>query len=49
MKGPHDDKLTWPLRGECEVKLLNQISECEYYSAAVPYMVLIYSPGYANW
>ena len=22
MKGPHDDELTWPLRGKCEVKLL---------------------------
>ncbi|XP_065903398.1 TNF receptor-associated factor 4-like isoform X2 [Dysidea avara] len=27
MKGPHDDELTWPLRGEFEIKLLNQISD----------------------
>jgi len=32
MKGPHDDELTWPLRGKFEVKLLNQISDCEHYS-----------------
>ena len=27
MKGPHDDELTW---GKVEVKLLNQISDCEH-------------------
>ena len=32
MKGPHDDELTWPLRGEFEIKLLNQISDSEHYS-----------------
>ena len=37
MKGPYDDKLTWPLRGKFEVKLLNQISDCEYHSMIVTY------------
>jgi len=32
MKGPHDDQLKWPLRGHCEVKLLNQISNCKHIS-----------------
>ena len=27
MKGPHDDGLTWPLRGEFKVKLLNQVRD----------------------
>ncbi|XP_065901932.1 TNF receptor-associated factor 4-like [Dysidea avara] len=37
MKCPHDDELTWPLRGKFEVKLLNQISDCEHYSVAWMY------------
>ena len=37
MKGPHDDELTWPLRGKFEVKLLNQISDCEHYSYTLSY------------
>ena len=36
MRGPHD-KLTWPLRGEFEIKLLNQISDSEHYSAIIPF------------
>ena len=36
-KGPHDDELTWPLREEFEVKLLNQISDCEHYSKRAVY------------
>ena len=32
MKGPHDDELTWPLRGKFEIKLLNQISDSEHHS-----------------
>ena len=31
MKGPHDDELTWPLKGKFEIKLLNQISDSEHY------------------
>ena len=27
MKGPHDDELTWPLRGMFTIQLLNQISD----------------------
>ncbi|XP_065902707.1 TNF receptor-associated factor 4-like [Dysidea avara] len=37
MKGPHDDELTWPLRGKFEVTLLNQISDYEHYSVTVTY------------
>ncbi|XP_065902684.1 TNF receptor-associated factor 4-like [Dysidea avara] len=35
MKGPHDDELTWPLREKFEVKLLNQISDCEHRKSTV--------------
>ena len=31
MKGPHDDELTWPLRGKFEIKLLNHISDSEHH------------------
>ena len=37
MKGPHDDELTWPLRGKIEMKLLNQISDSEHHSMTVTY------------
>ena len=37
MKGPHDDKLTWPVRGKFEVKMLNQISDCKHYSLVIVY------------
>ena len=37
MKGPHDDELTWPLRGEFEIDLLNQISDSEHDSMTVAY------------
>ncbi|XP_065902015.1 TNF receptor-associated factor 4-like [Dysidea avara] len=37
MKGPHDDELTWPLRGKFEVILLNQISDCKHHSVTVTY------------
>ena len=37
MKGPRDDELTWPLRGEFEIKLLNQISDSEHCSTTVTY------------
>ena len=37
MKGPHDDELTWPLRGNFEIKLLNQISDSEHHSMTVTY------------
>ena len=37
MKGPHDDELTWPLRGMFEIKLLNQISDSEHHSMTVTY------------
>ena len=35
MKGPHDDELIWPLRGEFEIKLLNQISDREHHSVTL--------------
>ena len=38
MKGPHDDELTWPLRGKFEVKLLNQISDCEHHVSQVKFV-----------
>ena len=31
MKGPYDDQLRWPVKGHCEVKLLNQISNSEHH------------------
>jgi len=37
MKGPHDDELTWPLQGKFEVKLLNQIGDCEHHSKILAY------------
>ena len=37
MKGPHDDELTWPLRGKFEIKLLNQIKDNEHCSVMVMY------------
>ena len=37
MKGSYDDELTWPLRGEFEIKLLNQISDSEHHSEIVTY------------
>ena len=30
MKGPHDDELSWPLIGEFEIKLLNQIGDYQH-------------------
>jgi len=39
MKSPHDDELIWPVRGEFEVKLLNQISDCQHYSVTWVYDV----------
>ena len=30
MKGSHDDELRWPLRGEFEIKLLNQIGDHQH-------------------
>ena len=40
MKGPHDDELTWPLRGAFEIKLLNQIKDSKHCS-----MILTYDAG----
>ena len=37
MKGPHDDELTWPLRGKFEIKLLNQIRDSEHHCDTVTY------------
>ena len=37
MKGPHDDELTWPLRGKFKITLLNQISNSEHHSTTVTY------------
>ena len=37
MKGPHDNELTWPLRGKFEIKLLNQISDSEHHLVTVTF------------
>lgn len=37
MKGPHDDELTWPLRGRFEIKLLNQITDNYHYAIVTAY------------
>ena len=38
MKGPHDDELTWPLKGKFEITLLNQISDnSECYTSIVTF------------
>ena len=36
-KGPHDNKLTWPLSGEFGIALLNQISDIEHYDGTIIY------------
>jgi len=38
-KGPYDDFLKWPLKGQCEVKLLNQTSNSEHYLGTGKYQV----------
>ena len=35
VKGPHDDKLAWPLKGKFQVTLLNQISNCKHHTVTV--------------
>jgi len=37
MKGLYDDQLKWPLKGYCEVKLLNQIGDSEHHLATLSY------------
>ncbi|XP_065901407.1 TNF receptor-associated factor 4-like [Dysidea avara] len=37
MKGPHDDKLTWPLREKFEIKLFNQINDSDHHSLMLTY------------
>jgi len=37
MKGPHDDKLVWLLRGEFKVNLLNQISDGGHHSETIDF------------
>jgi len=37
IKGPHDDELTWPMKGKFDVKLLNQISDWEHHSKIMNY------------
>ena len=37
MKGPHDDELTWPLKGKFEIKVLNKISDNNHHSMTVIY------------
>ena len=35
MMGSHDDELTWPLQGNFEIKLFNQIGDSEHHSVTV--------------
>ena len=37
MEGPYDDKLTWPLRGKIQIKLLNQFSDSKHYPITLVY------------
>ena len=37
MRGPHDDKLSWPLREHFCIALLNQISDSGHHSMSVRY------------
>lgn len=37
MEGEYDDELTWPLKGNFQIRLLNQISEFEHLSCTVTY------------
>ena len=37
MKGPHDDELTWPLRGKFEIKLFNQIKDRHHHLLTIRY------------
>ena len=31
IKGSYDNHLKWPLKGRCEIKLLNQVSNCKHH------------------
>jgi len=35
LKGPYDDDLTWPLKGQFRVELLNQLSDKSHHSCTV--------------
>ena len=37
MKGSHDDKLTWPMRENFDIKLLNQVSDYSHLSSRVSF------------
>ena len=37
MKGSHDDELTWPVKGNFKIQLLNQISDSLHYSMGLTY------------
>ena len=37
LKGPYDDELTWPMKENFELKLLNQISDCEHHSQTLDF------------
>ena len=39
LKGLHDDELTWPLRGNFELVLLNQLCNGGHYSGTLTYDV----------
>ena len=37
MRGIHDDKLTWPLKGTFDIKLLNQLSDSEHLLVTITF------------
>lgn len=36
-KGPHDDNLTWPLRGRFEIQVLNQVKDKRHHAMIIVY------------
>ena len=40
-KSPHDDKLSWPMKGEFEIALLNQISDSEHHGESIYYNMVM--------
>jgi len=37
IKGPYDDKLTWPMKEKFKVKLLNQTGDCDHHVRLISY------------
>ena len=37
VRGPYDDHLKWPFRGEVTIQIVNQAGDCEYVQEVIPY------------